>query len=168
MYIRVRFGSNEEVICNPSCAVINLLSSIKRLAGYNHTNVMLDLCDETGLVKDLSEHHYDYANKFLSSHATYVLVEKQLGFEEGSTYAETDGSTTPLPPNITYIALLDNAGDHFPNFNLRSQHIEVPNKGKSRRNRDKSPSPAGIRGKKGKKELQRTPSQGTNRKTRVS
>lgn len=48
MFITVKFGENETLLCNPSCAVINLLNSIRRRAGYGNTNVCLDLSDETG------------------------------------------------------------------------------------------------------------------------
>ena len=50
MFIIVKFGQNESLLCNPSCAVINLLTSIKRRAGYGNTNLILDLSDETGKV----------------------------------------------------------------------------------------------------------------------
>ena len=48
MFITVKFGNNESLLCNPSCAVVNLLSSIKRRAGYANSNVLVDLSDETG------------------------------------------------------------------------------------------------------------------------
>ena len=48
MYITVKFGNNESILCNPSCAVVNLLSSIKRRAGYKQANILLDLSDENG------------------------------------------------------------------------------------------------------------------------
>ena len=53
MFITVKFGENESLLCNPSCAVINLLNSIRRRAGYANTNVCLDLSDETGKRKVL-------------------------------------------------------------------------------------------------------------------
>ena len=48
MFIIVKYGNNESLYCNPSCAVINLLNSIKRRTGYGNTNVCLDLSDESG------------------------------------------------------------------------------------------------------------------------
>ena len=109
-------------------------------------------------MKDLDQHHYEYATKYLSSHGTYVLVEKQASPADDASYAETEGSSTPALPVYTYTALLDKAADLFPNFNLRAQHVE---KKKQKRTHSKSPSPAGIRGNKGSKgksSLQRTPS----------
>ena len=54
MYIRVKYGKNEELICNPMCAVVNLLSSIKKRTGYHNQNIRLDLSDETGDVRTTS------------------------------------------------------------------------------------------------------------------
>ena len=48
MFILVKYGNNETLLCNPSCAVINLLTSIKRRAGYGNTDVIVDIADETG------------------------------------------------------------------------------------------------------------------------
>lgn len=48
MFIIVKYGNNESLLCNPSCAVVNLLNSIKKRAGYGNTGLILDLSDETG------------------------------------------------------------------------------------------------------------------------
>lgn len=48
MFILVKYGNNETLLCNPSCAVVNLLTNIKRRAGYGNSNVTVDLSDETG------------------------------------------------------------------------------------------------------------------------
>lgn len=50
MFILVKYGNNETLLCNPSCAVINLLTNIKRRAGYGNSNLTVDLSDETGIV----------------------------------------------------------------------------------------------------------------------
>lgn len=51
MFILVKYGNNETLLCNPSCAVVNLLTSIKRRAGYGSSNVIVDIADETGKEK---------------------------------------------------------------------------------------------------------------------
>lgn len=131
MFILVKYGNNETLLCNPSCAVINLLKSIKRRAGYGNSEIIVDIADETGLVKDLDTHKSDHANQHLTSHATYVLVRKERllvnRFESKST------------PQYNYIPLLDKYEDLFPNFSIRS--AQVPLKSKSRTG--KSLSPAG-------------------------
>src|SRR6218665_162792 len=49
MFIRVKYGENETLLCNPSCAAINLLHSIKRRTGYSDRTIVVDLSDEKGL-----------------------------------------------------------------------------------------------------------------------
>jgi hypothetical protein len=90
-----------------------------------------------GLVKELDTHKTDHANKHLTSHATYVLVRKEIMRED----TLLDPNSTPLPPQYTYIPLLEKYDDHYPNFNIRSAEIQKPLKTKSRTG--KSPSPAG-------------------------
>lgn len=134
MFVIIKFGNNQSLLVNPSCAVINLLTSIKRRAGFGGTNKTIDLSDETGLVKDLDVHKYENATKFLQSHETYVLVQKQLLLEEQNSAASES--------QYTYIPLLERYAEHFPNFRI---HVaEVPDKRKSRiKTGHKSPSPAG-------------------------
>ena len=102
-----------------------------------------------GLVKELDIHKYEYATKFLTTHTTYILVEKQsLAPEEQE--AGTDSSSnpsTPTPPQVQYIPLLDDdtCRDQFPNFKLHVRHVE---KKRKTRTMSKSPSPAGRKVKK--------------------
>ena len=97
-------------------------------------------------MKELDVHRYDYANKYLTSHATYVLVEKQaLPPDPG----DDEGSITPTPPQYQYTPLLDNYAEHFPNFRVHVLQAEVK-KTRKGRNQSKSPSPAGVRGTKNK------------------
>ena len=77
-------------------------------------------------------HRYDYASQHLTSHATYILVQKELRGDGGAS------------PDVTYLPLLDNATDSFPNFQL---HVHTVDKKKSRRTKSQSPSPAGVKGK---------------------
>lgn len=137
MFILVKYGNNETLLCNPSCAVINLLHSIKSRAGYGKTNVTVDLSDDTGLVKELDAHKYDYANKHLASHATYVLVQKEITRERENS----DTDSTPTPIQYNYKPLLEKYEEVFPNFQIRSAEVLKPLKVKARGG--KSPSPAG-------------------------
>ena len=102
------------------------------------------MVNPTGLVKELDVHLHDYATKHLVSHKTYVLIEKQvLAIDDDPTQ---DGGSPP-PPNITYVPLLDNYAEVFPDFRLHVKNVEK----KKRRTVSKSPSPAGVRGLKGAK-----------------
>lgn len=145
MFVVIKYGNNETILVNPNSSVINLLTSIKRRAGTSKT---IDLSDENGLIKDLDVHKYDMATKFLQSHETYVLVQKELMLEDGGSPMSTD-------PQYTFIPLLERYTELFPNFRI---HVaEVPDSQKSKRVRtgQKSPSPAGKLLGKNAKERQR-------------
>jgi len=146
MFVVIKFGNNETILVNPNSSVVNLLASIKRRAGTSKT---IDLSDENGLVKDLDVHKYDMATKFLQSHETYVLVQKELLMDEA-------GSAMSGDPQYTFIPLLEKYTELFPNFRI---HVaEVPDSQKKTRARlgQKSPSPAGkLLGKNAKERLRR-------------
>ena len=109
----------------------------------------------SGLVKDLDVHRYDYATKFLSSHGTYILVEKQLVQQEDSGNTETDSTSTPIPPQYNYIPLLEKYDELFPNYKL---HVSQVERKKHRSKSVKAQSPAGIKGTKAKGKVSSTPS----------
>ena len=50
MFIRVKYGDDETLVCNPSCAIVNLLASIKKRTGHDAKAITVDLTDETGIV----------------------------------------------------------------------------------------------------------------------
>jgi len=50
MFIRVKYGDDETLLCNPSCAIINLLTNIKTRSGHADSDVVVDLTDETGFL----------------------------------------------------------------------------------------------------------------------
>lgn len=89
----------------------------------------------TGLVKELDNHRHDYANKYLTSHETYILVQKELQ----SDNASVDSGSTPSQ-NYQYKPLLEKFEELFPNYRLHVDHI--PTKVTKKRP-GKSPSPAG-------------------------
>ncbi|WAR19108.1 CX065-like protein [Mya arenaria] len=136
MFILVKYGNNETLLCNPSCTIVNLLTSIKRRSGFGQTDLVVDIADETGLVKELDTHKSEHASNHLESHATYVLVSKEIQREDS-----LDARATPLPPQFSYKPLLDKFEDYFPNFSIRSAEVQKPLKSRSRVG--KSPSPAG-------------------------
>lgn len=48
MFIYVRFGKDETVLCNPQCKVINLLDHLQTRTQVEGGVVLLDLADNTG------------------------------------------------------------------------------------------------------------------------
>lgn len=157
MFIIVKYGQNETLLCNPMCATINLLNSIKKRAGYGNSNVIVDLSDETGLVKELDLHKYDNANKYLTSHETYILVQKEMLHDNLSI----DSSSPIDSKNFQYTPLLEQYENLFPNFKLHVDHIETP---KVKKRGGKSPSPAGRFTSKGKKSTESGASKKTTTK----
>ena len=53
MFIRVKYGNDETLLCNPNCVVVNLLSSIKTRSGHADSQLAIDLTDETGPIHTL-------------------------------------------------------------------------------------------------------------------
>ncbi|XP_064601585.1 uncharacterized protein CXorf65-like [Liolophura sinensis] len=149
MFIVVKYGNNESLLCNPTCAVVNLLKSIKRRAGYANSNILLDLSDETGLVKELDTHKFDYATKHLVSHGTYILVMKE------PVAVDSTDARAPSPPEqrFTYTPLLEKFAELFPQYTV---HVQEVDKKKTRKSANKSPSPAGRMGLKSRKGVVKT------------
>jgi len=54
MFIRVKYGDDETLLCNPSCSIINLLSSIRTRSGNTDDDIVIDLTDETGFLNNVS------------------------------------------------------------------------------------------------------------------
>ena len=102
----------------------------------------------SGLVKELDGHKNEYATNLLTSHTTYILVQKDLIVDDLSM----DSRSTPSPPQFTYKALLEDSTELFPNFRL---HVAEVEKKKSKRVGSKSPSPAGKLPSKPKKNIQK-------------
>jgi len=48
MFIRVKYGDDETLLCNANCVVVNLLSSIKCRSEHADQDIAVDLTDETG------------------------------------------------------------------------------------------------------------------------
>ncbi|KAK0056100.1 hypothetical protein Bpfe_014501 [Biomphalaria pfeifferi] len=142
MFVIVKFGNNESLLVNPSCAVINLLTSIKRRAGFGNTNKTIDLSDENGLVKDLDVHKFESATKYLTSHETYILVQKELLTADGEFNSN----------QYSYVPLLERYSELFPNYKIHVQEVEGLRKKSRVKTGTKSPSPAGKLIGRGKKD----------------
>lgn len=98
----------------------------------------------SGLVKELDLHKYDNANKYLNSHETYILVQKELLQDNLSI----DSGSPVDSKNYQYTPLLEQYENLFPNFKVHVDHISTP---KIKRRGAKSPSPGGKFGTKHKK-----------------
>ena len=102
---------------------------------YNNYGFFLLL----GLIQDLEVHGRDYATKHLSSHTTYILMQKQLLDEND------EANISQALQQYNYIPLLERISEQYPNFKV---HLSESQKKKLKplKNIQKSPSPAGKMG----------------------
>lgn len=154
MFIRVKYGDDETLLCNPNCVVVNLLSSIKTRSGHADTETVLDLTDETGHVQLLDSHLYDCAAKFLSVPGTYVLVKKQ------ATSSGLDNDVEAAENAYEYVPLLNNCHQLLPGYRIQrtaggTADVGRKGKGDSRR---KSQSPTGTKSTRSRQAKDRAPS----------
>lgn len=100
----------------------------------------------TGLIQDLEVHGRDYATKHLSSHATYILMQKNL-LENGVTGANLSAQLA-LQQTYDYRPLLERCAELYPNFKIHLSEAQKK-KLKPTKHVDKRPSPAGRMGTMG-------------------
>jgi len=74
MFITVKYGDHEEALFNPNCRTLHLLEDIKRRCNCPE-NVIIDLSDLRGAVKNLTEHQSSNASEFLNERETFILVQ---------------------------------------------------------------------------------------------
>lgn len=145
MFIRVKYGDDATLLCNPNCVVINLLSSIRTRSGRHvDTETVIDLADETGHVQLLDSHLYDCAAKLLSVPGTYVLVKRE------ATSPGLDNDDEAADNAFEYVPLLNNCHQLLPGYRIQRAagggpaDAAVSRKGKGD-GRRKSQSPTGAK-----------------------
>jgi hypothetical protein len=133
MFIIVRGGSDERLLFNPNCYIANLLDNIRQrfnIENIDHTH--LDLCDETGVAKDLPKYLRQYGSRFLTNPGPYVVVERRrypMAVED-NVELETEESR---PMETVYTSLLKNADTLIPGFVPRGPILKTQNAKESRR-----------------------------------
>lgn len=90
-------------------------------------------------------HKHEYATKFLTSHCTYILVQKELLSDNISI----ESGSTPLPSQYHYTPLLQQLEEQFPNYKLHVDNLQP--KATRKRAGKMSPTPAGRYSSKSKK-----------------
>ncbi|XP_046852055.1 uncharacterized protein CXorf65 homolog [Xenia sp. Carnegie-2017] len=91
MFVTVKYGDGEELLCNLECKTNVLLDDIRRRCSYGK-EVMVDLSDENGNLKYLRGHPESYATEFLKNRESLVLVRV---------------NKNPINDTITYSPLLE-------------------------------------------------------------
>jgi len=75
MFIRVKYGDGETLLCNPNCTVINLLTSIKTHSKLTDSDTVIDLTDDTGRFPSYSISFDSHAcNALITLNLLYKLI----------------------------------------------------------------------------------------------
>ncbi|XP_048471388.1 uncharacterized protein LOC125486714 isoform X2 [Rhincodon typus] len=84
MFVTVLYGDNEHALFNTLCKIPVLLDCIKQNCHYETeaffctdlicTSAEVDLADETGQVKNLSQNQHCYASDILTEREVYILL----------------------------------------------------------------------------------------------
>lgn len=139
-----RWDRSDSNAFRPSKTVTNRVDGVLKFRGptqltpsnekrwqLNHLMALLP----TGLVVDLDAHKTEYAEKYLKTHETYILVEKQTPEEDllipefGSLTGDLARTPSPAPSvrsarsqtsdKVKYVALLENVQELLPEYRLR-------------------------------------------------
>ncbi|XP_022336512.2 uncharacterized protein CXorf65 homolog [Crassostrea virginica] len=96
-FIRVKYGDNQEAIFNPWCSSHTLMEWIRKKCNCD-SDILIDLVDMDGQVKNLAGRSKEYASEVVTGRETYVLIRvEKIG----------DGK-------YNYTSLLNNLGDVNP------------------------------------------------------
>jgi len=74
MFITVRYGNGLEALFNPNCKTAVLLDDIKRRCDCDR-GVNIDLSDESGNIKYLTDHLSSYATEFVKERESFILIK---------------------------------------------------------------------------------------------
>lgn len=85
MFITVKYGDHEEALFNPNCRILHLLEDIRRRCNCPE-NVVIDLSDLRGAVKNLTDHQSSNASEFLNERETFILVRVEKNTTEGRDF----------------------------------------------------------------------------------
>ncbi|XP_028401459.1 uncharacterized protein CXorf65 homolog [Dendronephthya gigantea] len=109
MFVTVKYGDGEVLVCNPACKTDVLLDDIRKRCSYEK-EVMVDLSDESGNLKYLRGHPESYATEFLKDRESLVLIKVDKNpVDDATTY-------TPLLEDVfivtsSFIERLTRCGD---------------------------------------------------------
>ncbi|XP_071493362.1 uncharacterized protein CXorf65 homolog isoform X1 [Diadema antillarum] len=148
MFITVKYGEKEEALFNPYCKTMLLLEDIKKRCKCS-TNVQVDLSDQEGNVKHLTDAPLRYANELLKERESFVLIRVER---------EDDNQKPQYTPllnddqaiDAAFLARLstkDNLGLHSAKTNMRKKGRSSDRGRDSQRGRTgaKSTTPTGRR-----------------------
>ncbi|XP_046851893.1 uncharacterized protein LOC124445231 [Xenia sp. Carnegie-2017] len=117
---KILFLDSQQELFNPDCRNINLIENIKKRCKCRDKD-MIDLADESGLVKSMNERPSEQlASEYLECRKTYVLVEVKRRLEGASGHLFK-----------SYKPLLNGLDESNPDFiaKIASQNRAAANKG---------------------------------------
>ncbi|XP_048761935.1 uncharacterized protein LOC125670666 isoform X1 [Ostrea edulis] len=132
-FIRVKYGDNQEAIFNPWCSSYTLMEWIRKKCNCEN-DILIDLVDMDGQVKNLSARTKEYASEVVNPRETYVLIRVEIFFPEIG-----DGK-------YNYTSLLNNLGDVNPDlFGKLSVMSRPQTRVKGKKNNKPLKTPKGSR-----------------------
>ena len=78
MFIKVRYGNDEMILCNPHCIVSNLLASITARCGMKNSSRTLDLSDESGIYFELEDRKREFIRAKRSFHFKRIVAKRTV------------------------------------------------------------------------------------------
>ncbi|KAK7088549.1 hypothetical protein V1264_022458 [Littorina saxatilis] len=109
-FIIVKYGDNKEAIFNPWCSTHTLLEWIRRKCDCDE-DIILDLVDLEGQVKNLPSSSEEYASDYVTGRETYILIRVEKQGENG--------------PN-RYVSLLNNLDEYSPDLMVKLNNLSRP------------------------------------------
>lgn len=109
-FIIVKYGDDQEAIFNPWCSTHTLLEWIRRKCQCEN-DIVIDLVDLEGQVKNLASGTEEYASDYVTARETYILIRVERQGDNG--------------PN-RYISLLNNLDKFNPDLMVKLNNMSRP------------------------------------------
>lgn len=109
-FIIVKYGDNEEAIFNTWCSTHTLIEWIRRKCKCDE-DIILDLVDLDGQVKNLASGTEEYASDYVTGRETYILIRVEKQSDNGQN---------------KYVSLLNNLDEFNPDLMVKLNNMSRP------------------------------------------
>ncbi|XP_076434852.1 uncharacterized protein CXorf65 homolog [Babylonia areolata] len=109
-FIIVKYGDNQEAIFNPWCSSHTLLEWIRRKCQCDE-DIILDLVDLEGQVRNLPSSTEEYASDYVTGRETYILIRVDKQDDSGRN---------------RYVSLLNNLDEINPDLMVKLNNLSRP------------------------------------------
>ncbi|KAL8604668.1 hypothetical protein ACOMHN_013448 [Nucella lapillus] len=128
-FIIVKYGDNQEAIFNPWCSSHTLLEWIRRKCHCDE-DIILDLVDLEGQVRNLPSSTEEYASDYVTGRETYILIRVDKQDDNGRN---------------RYVSLLNNLDETNPELMVKLNNLSRPTtRSKMSKSRNKNLRPNRI------------------------